>query len=52
MAGVFSGKGATLADFWITLLWTTLGNIVGGVVFVALLKWGHAHPTSAISSRS
>lgn len=43
LAGVFSGLGATLADFWITLFWTTLGNIIGGVVFVALLKWGHAH---------
>ncbi|HEV7507958.1 MAG TPA: formate/nitrite transporter family protein [Thermoanaerobaculia bacterium] len=43
LAGVFSGLGATMADFWITLFWTTLGNIIGGVVFVALLKWGHAH---------
>jgi formate/nitrite transporter FocA (FNT family) len=41
LAGVFSGQGATLADFGKFLLWATLGNILGGVICVALLKFGH-----------
>ena len=41
LAGVFSGQGATLADFGKFLLWATLGNILGGVFFVALIKFGH-----------
>ncbi len=41
LAGVFSGQGATVADFGRFLLWATLGNIVGGVFFVALIKFGH-----------
>lgn len=42
LAGVFSGHGATLADFFRFLGLTTLGNIVGGSVFVAVIKYGHA----------
>jgi formate-nitrite transporter family protein len=41
LAGVFSGRGATMADFGKFLVWATLGNILGGVFFVALLKFGH-----------
>jgi len=41
LAGVFSGQGATVADFGKFLLWATLGNILGGVICVALLKFGH-----------
>jgi formate-nitrite transporter family protein len=41
LAGVFSGQGATMADFGKFLVWATLGNILGGVFFVALLKFGH-----------
>jgi formate/nitrite transporter FocA (FNT family) len=41
LAGVFSGQGATMAGFGKFLLWATLGNILGGVVCVALLKFGH-----------
>ncbi|HEY2157785.1 MAG TPA: formate/nitrite transporter family protein [Isosphaeraceae bacterium] len=44
LAGVFAGQGVTPADFGRFLLWATLGNIVGGVVFVALLKYGLARP--------
>jgi len=43
LAGVFSGQGATLADFWRFLLPTTVGNLLGGFIFVALIKYGHAH---------
>ena len=38
---VFAGQGATLADFGTFLLWSTVGNAIGGTVFVALLKYGH-----------
>ncbi|HEY4561537.1 MAG TPA: formate/nitrite transporter family protein [Thermoanaerobaculia bacterium] len=41
LAGVFSGQGATWPDFAKFLLWATLGNILGGVFFVALIKFGH-----------
>jgi formate/nitrite transporter FocA (FNT family) len=43
LAGVFSGQGATMADFWRFLLPTTVGNLLGGFIFVALIKYGHAH---------
>jgi formate/nitrite transporter FocA (FNT family) len=41
LAGVFSGQGATAADFGKFLFWATLGNILGGFFFVALIKFGH-----------
>ena len=44
--GVFSGQGATLAGFGKFLLWATLGNILGGVFFVALIKLGHIRSSS------
>jgi formate-nitrite transporter family protein len=46
LAGVFSGRGATMADFGKFLLWATLGNVIGGIVFVALLKFGHIRSSS------
>ena len=42
LAAVFAGAGVTMADYGHFLLWTTLGNAVGGVVFVAVVKYGHA----------
>ncbi len=42
LAGVFAGQGIGGADYGKFLLWTTLGNILGGSVFVALIKYGHA----------
>jgi len=42
LAGVFAGEGVTWMDFGHFLLWTTLGNAVGGPVFVAVIKYGHA----------
>jgi len=41
-AGVFVHDGLKVADLGHFLLWTTLGNAIGGVVFVALLKYSHA----------
>jgi formate/nitrite transporter FocA (FNT family) len=42
LAGAFSGQGITLADFGRFLGIVTLGNMIGGVVFVAILKFAHA----------
>ena len=42
LAGVFSGERVTFADYGHFLLWTTLGNVVGGPFFVAVIKYGHA----------
>lgn len=43
LVGVFGGKTVGGVDFGWFLLWTTLGNALGGPVFVALLRYGHAH---------
>lgn len=42
LAGVFSAQGIGLGDFGHFLLWSTLGNAIGGVIFVALIKYAHA----------
>ncbi len=44
LAGVFVSRGADMEDFGHFLLWTTLGNIIGGSFFVGLLKYAHARP--------
>ena len=44
LAGAFSGQGIGPGDVGRFLLWVTLGNIVGGVVFVAFLKYGLSRP--------
>lgn len=44
LAGAFSGQGLGPGDVVRFLVWVTLGNIVGGVVFVAFLKYGLARP--------
>ncbi len=44
LTGVFLQQGVTLAEFGHFLLWTTFGNTVGGVVFVALIKYAHSGP--------
>ncbi len=41
LAAMFLGQGVTLAEFATVLAWTTIGNAVGGGVFVALLNYGH-----------
>ncbi|WP_049898650.1 formate/nitrite transporter family protein [Halococcus agarilyticus] len=42
LSAMFRGQGVTLAQFGHFLLWTTVGNAVGGSVFVALLNYGQA----------
>jgi formate-nitrite transporter family protein len=41
LMAVFAGAGPTPADFGQFLLWSVLGNAIGGSTFVALLKFGH-----------
>jgi formate/nitrite transporter FocA (FNT family) len=41
MAAIFANQGVTLANFAHFIVWATLGNAVGGLVFVALIKYGH-----------
>ncbi|MFN8496674.1 MAG: formate/nitrite transporter family protein [Anaerolineae bacterium] len=40
MAGFFSGQAVTMPQIAVFLAFATLGNAVGGVVFVALFKYG------------
>jgi formate/nitrite transporter FocA (FNT family) len=42
LSGLFAGTGVSAAAYAHFLLWSTVGNAVGGVLFVALLKYGHA----------
>jgi len=42
LTGVILSDALTVLDFGRFLLWAALGNAVGGVVFVALIKYGHA----------
>lgn len=42
LASLFSGQGTTPLDFGRFLLFTTIGNGIGGAVFVAALKYGHS----------
>jgi formate-nitrite transporter family protein len=47
LAGVFAGEKVTWGDYGHFLLWTTLGNAVGGPFFVAIIKFGHASGKAA-----
>ncbi len=42
LAGLFAGPGITWFQFGHFLLWSTIGNSIGGVVFVAVLKYGYS----------
>lgn len=42
LVNVFAGEGTTWGEFFPFLLWTTIGNSIGGTVFVAALKYGHS----------
>jgi formate/nitrite transporter FocA (FNT family) len=41
LAGLLAGGSYTMVDFAVFEVLTVLGNVVGGVVFVALFKYGH-----------
>jgi formate-nitrite transporter family protein len=42
LVSVLAGAGASPADFLQFQFFTTIGNSIGGVVFVAALKYGHS----------
>jgi formate/nitrite transporter FocA (FNT family) len=42
LAAVFSQQGVSLADYGRFLLWTTIGNAIGGSFFVAVIKYSAA----------
>lgn len=44
LAGLFAHQGISWQDFGRFLLWAALGNIAGGSIFVALIKYGHSRP--------
>jgi len=41
LTAVFANAGPTMSDFATFLLWSVIGNALGGAVFVAILKSGH-----------
>lgn len=41
LAGVFAGEKVTAGMYLVFMVWATIGNIAGGVFFVALLKYSH-----------
>lgn len=41
LAAAFAGPEVGLVDFARFMVWTTVGNALGGVFFVALIKYGH-----------
>lgn len=41
LAGVFAGPRLGLDDYVHFIIWTTLGNALGGIFFVALIKFSH-----------
>ncbi|MCI4651793.1 formate/nitrite transporter family protein [Phaeodactylibacter sp.] len=38
-AGLLSSDEISLSDYFVTQLWSTIGNIIGGVFFVSILKY-------------
>lgn len=42
LAGLFAGQGVSVGDFFHFLFWTTLGNALGGSIFVAIIKYNVA----------
>ncbi|MFC4551500.1 MULTISPECIES: formate/nitrite transporter family protein [Halorussus] len=41
LSAMLLGQGVTFGDYGHFIAWTTLGNVLGGSVFVALLNYGH-----------
>lgn len=46
LMAIFAGEQSSIAPYGVFLLWTVVGNALGGVVFVALLKFGHVRASS------
>ncbi|MBX0297458.1 formate/nitrite transporter family protein [Haloarcula nitratireducens] len=41
LMGVFVEDGIAISEFLTFLVWSTIGNVIGGTIFVGLLKYGH-----------
>ena len=41
VTALFLHQGVSIGDFSHFIIWTVLGNIIGGSVFVGLLNYGH-----------
>lgn len=41
LSAMFAGAPVSPGDYGRFLLWTTLGNVLGGSVFAGLLNYGH-----------
>lgn len=41
LTALLLGQGVSVGGFTHFMIWTTLGNVVGGTVFVGLLNYGH-----------
>ncbi|ADJ29423.1 formate/nitrite transporter family protein [Nitrosococcus watsonii] len=52
LAGLFAAQGITVGDFGRFLWWTTLGNAVGGVLFVAIIKFSHAVQSAKVAEET
>jgi formate/nitrite transporter FocA (FNT family) len=46
LAGLFVSQGINWGDYLHFLFWATIGNSIGGVVFVALIKYSHVISSS------
>lgn len=46
LMAVFSSGSASIADYGRFLIWSVIGNAIGGSVFVALLKFGHVRASA------
>ena len=49
--GMLVSESITGFDYLNTQFWSTLGNIIGGVVFVALIKFSHVNLTDIVTKR-
>jgi formate-nitrite transporter family protein len=47
LMALFAGTGVTLGDYGVFILWAVVGNAIGGVVFVALLKFAHVRASTS-----
>lgn len=47
LTAVFALQEYTLVQFFHFLIWATVGNVIGGVFFVALVKYSHARRANA-----
>ena len=47
-AGMAYGAAIDFGQYFSFLFLSTFGNIIGGIVFVTLFKWGHARPDDGV----